>query len=273
MGGDHRVQEATQRLLQMWTSGDMPRAIATATIRRQAAGRPCDLWSLGNQLLVVAAGSEDARGFRQWEQAGRHVRKGAKAICILGPVTRRITEEDPATGGQVERTIVRGFRGIPVFRFEDTQGERLQTPDYRPPVPLAEVAERWGLQVTYGAFDGRANGWYSPTKGHIHLMTHAERTLFHELAHAAHDRLGGLAEAAQVPRQEIVAETAAAALCVLYGFEGFVVPGRDYVAHFAGVGPDQTARAVLQHLAEIERVLELILRAAEACPLCRSPPA
>lgn len=32
--------------------------------------RPCDRWSPGNRLLL-AAGTEDARGYRQWQEVGR----------------------------------------------------------------------------------------------------------------------------------------------------------------------------------------------------------
>jgi len=215
------------------------------TIRRQAGERPSDSWSLGNRLLVLMADTEDARGFLQWEQAGRHVVKGARAVYILGPIARKVHGEDPATGEPTERTIIRGFKAIPVFRLEDTEGKALEVPDYAPPVlpPLAEVAEAWGIKVAYRPDRGGGYyGAYSPTAERIELVTHAEMTFFHELAHAAHRRLGGLTSAGQDPRQEIVAETSAAALCLMYGLQGYVAPAAQYVAGNAGVGADDAAR-------------------------------
>src|SRR4051794_40846156 len=47
-------------------------------------------WSLCNQLLVLLAGTADARGYRQWQEGGRHVKKGAKSIRILASCTRRL---------------------------------------------------------------------------------------------------------------------------------------------------------------------------------------
>jgi antirestriction protein ArdC len=265
MADTTKVHDATSRLLALWESGEMPAAIATLTIRRQAGDRPCDSWSLGNRLLVLMADTEDARGFRQWEQAGRHVVKGARAIYILGPIARKVNDTDPDTGEPTERTIIRGFKAIAVFRLEDTDGEALQVPDHAPPVlpPLAEVAEAWGIKVAYRPDRGGGYyGAYSPTTDRIELVTHAEATFFHELAHAAHRLLGGLTSPGQDPRQEIVAETSAAALCLMYGLKGYVAPAAQYVAGYAGISPDDAARGALRHLGEIEAVLELILGTA-----------
>jgi hypothetical protein len=54
--------------------------------------------------------------------------------------------------------------------------------------PLAEVAEAWGIKVSYrpargGGYSRRA---HSPPTAGMELVTHAEMTFFHELAHAAH---------------------------------------------------------------------------------------
>jgi hypothetical protein len=34
---------------------------------------------------VFIAGTEDARGFKQWKEVNRYVKKGAKAFVILAP--------------------------------------------------------------------------------------------------------------------------------------------------------------------------------------------
>lgn len=258
MKGTDRVEEATQTLLDAWESGDMPQAITRSTIARQVGARPCDDWSLGNYLLMLLQGTEDARGFRQWEKVSRRVSKGSKAIYILGPCTVKKRNEE--TGE--EYPVLIGFKSIPVFRLQDTEGEPVEVPDYAPPAqpPLAQVAEAWGLQVSYGPFTGGFYGWYNGQQ--IHLVTHDVKVFFHELAHAAHDRLGLLKRRGQDPHQEIVAETAAAVLCRLYGFEGFEVHARDYVATYAGCSPKDTAKRLLAHLSDIQRVLELIVSTA-----------
>ncbi len=74
--------------------GQLPAALAPIFITRKA-DIPCRKWSWNNQLITALAGHGDARGFRQWQQVDRHVRKGEKSFTILSPVTKKI--KDPKT--------------------------------------------------------------------------------------------------------------------------------------------------------------------------------
>ncbi|GMA65638.1 hypothetical protein NZD89_27940 (plasmid) [Alicyclobacillus fastidiosus] len=261
-----RIDEAVQKLLVMWETGDMPEVIKHTTLARQKGERPCDSWSLANQILMLLGLTEDARGFRQWEQVGRKVKKGAKAIYISGPCkhTREVVDED--TGEKVKRTFISGFKDIPVFRIEDTEGKPVEVtkPDYSPQQlpPLMDVAEAWDIPVKYTAGDGRAYGSYLSTPDRsfeqIVLRTHDASTFFHELSHAAHNRIRPL-KGGQDPFQEIVAETCAAVLCLMYGYEGHVANARKYVAHYAKVKPEEATKGVMRALSDIEKVLDLIL--------------
>src|SRR5687768_12084359 len=103
-----RADAVLSEILTMFESGAFPDAIAQTRIVRMRHDRPLCQWSLGNQLLAFVHGTADARGFRQWEAVGRHVRKGARAFYILGPCTVKRRELDE-TGEQVERMIVTGF--------------------------------------------------------------------------------------------------------------------------------------------------------------------
>jgi len=265
-----RIKEALARLLNMFESGDLPAAVARTVIRSDA--RPCDRWSLGNRILMLAAGTEDARGFKQWQEAGRRVKKGAKAFYILAPLTKKKTvrriEVNPETGKErevaEERTVITGFRGVPVFRVEDTEGDPL--PDYAPPEPppLFDVAKRFVDDVKYRPFVGGYYGYFRPDAREIVLTTHDAFTFFHELAHAVHQQVkpGGL-KGGQHADQEIVAEVVAAALCEMYGFEGYIWHGWQYIKHYAGQDDQKALKAVMGVLADMEKVLGVILGAAE----------
>nr|WP_067929596.1 ArdC family protein [Alicyclobacillus shizuokensis] len=185
-----RIEAATKKLLDMWETGELPQAVARTFIEPKG-DRPCDKWSLANRLLMVAHDTFDARGFKQWEEAGRKVKKGAKAFYILGPVTKTVTREDPETGEEIRRLVVVGFKAIPVFRLEDTEGDPVTVPNYDPPVlpPLMNVAQAWGIPVRYAPKTGRFYGLYHPVRDEIILCSHDEITFFHELAHAAHNRI------------------------------------------------------------------------------------
>jgi hypothetical protein len=271
-GPSKRVEAAESALasvLALFESGDLPARIADTVIARHEGEAPSACWSLGNQLVCLLNGTADARGFRQWKEVGRHVRKGARAIYILGPRTRKVTDKDAATGEESERTIVSGFVGIPVFRFEDTEGLPLQRySDYRPATfpPLYDVAERLGVRVDWAPFVRDFRGYYSPGDERIMLCSYDCRTFFHELAHAAHGRVlrsrGEALTNGQTPRQEVVAETVAAVLCKLYDVEtGSLAHSAEYLAHYSKRGP---AVAAMKVLGDVQAVLETILEAADA---------
>jgi hypothetical protein len=241
----------------------LPDAIAQTVIARKSGDSPMGGWSLPNQLLCILAGTTDARGFRQWEEAGRHVVKGSRALRILAPRTRKIAETDKQTGEETERTIVSGFLGIPVFRIEDTDGEPVERPDYRPATlpPLVNVAERLGIPVSYAPFTERYRGAYVHGRDAIVLCSHDESVFFHELAHAAHQRVltgrGTGLKGGQVASQEVVAEVVSAVLCKLYGLSGHLSLAVEYVVHYAGNGGP--AKAAMRVLGDVQAVLAIVL--------------
>jgi N-terminal domain of anti-restriction factor ArdC len=262
------AESALNEILALFESGDLPARIAETVIARAEGEAPMATWSLANQLLCLLSGTSDARGYKQWKEVGRHVKKGAKCVRILAPRTRTITETDADTGEESKRSFVSGFLAVPVFGLEDTEGLPLDRySDYRPATfpPLFDVAESLGVRVDYAPFARSFRGYYSPGDDRIMLCTHDVRTFFHELAHAAHGRVlrarGESLTNGQVPRQEIVAETVAAVLCRLYDVEtGSLAHSADYLRHYSKRGP---AVAAMKVLGDVQAVLEVILEAAE----------
>lgn len=263
-----RTEEAVAAFLRMIETGRFPEAVGKLTMLSRASDAPSARWSPGNQALMIAAGTMDARGFRQWEEVGRRVKKGAKAFYIFAPRTITKTEVDEETGEEITRKVLVGFTTTPVFRVEDTEGAPL--PAYDPPKlpPLIDVARAFGVSVTYAPPAGAWGGYYAPDREEIVLCTHAERVFFHELAHAAHYRLpeNPATPASDKARKEIVAEMAAAALCYIYGFRGYEVQSARYIEHFAGTSgsPEKTLRELMKYTGEVKAVLELILETAES---------
>lgn len=107
-------------------------------------------WSLNNRLSAVVQMMQRGEsveglhlmGFRQWEKFDRKVSKGAKAVWILAPVTRKVIREED--GREVEETRVVAFKGVPVFNISDTHGQ---------PLPQAPVKPATG-QVPEGMLEG-----------------------------------------------------------------------------------------------------------------------
>ena len=208
---------------------------------------------------MFLSGTGDARGFRQWKQADRWVKKGAKAVYILVPCFKK--QVDDETGE--EKEVLRFFKSTSVFRYEDTDGQKL---DYEqleiPDLPLLDKAEAWGISVKAIPGNYRYHGYYSSQRKEIALATPEESVFFHELSHAAHEKVKGGLKKGQDPFQEIVAELAAQALCQLAGKKATDTFGNSYqyIEQYSEKANMTAHSACLKVLSETEKVLNLILK-------------
>lgn len=269
---NEKVQGLLIKVFDMFKSGDLPPTVARTVINQNEKNLiPSDNWSLGNQILMFIQGTEDARGFRQWQEAGRSVKKGAKAIYILAPRKRTITvtDLDPETGEEIikKTQIIMGFRDIPVFRYEDTEGQPLpERQGYEPSQlpPLHEVAKYFGVEgVIYAPFDGSCYGFFTLGGGKkIVLHTHDIKTWFHELGHAIHNTFRPL-RGGQVPEQEIVAELFAATMCELHGVSGYHQYSWDYMKSYSGNDPAKTLQFIFRILSDVEECLNRLMAVAD----------
>lgn len=180
---------------------------------------PASNWSYSNRKLILIRGTSDARGIKQWEQIGRHVKPKSKSINIIAPMfnkKKNLSDGERHYGGYV----FIGFKPLPVFRYEDTEGKPVDHPDYTPKEspPLIEVAERFGIKVKYFGHLGVIDGRCSMKK--IDLFTHDIPVYFHELAHAAQQKIiSGSLKSCPDLIKEPVAELTAAVLARLYDIE------------------------------------------------------
>ncbi|MCE2498900.1 MAG: hypothetical protein J4F28_07965 [Nitrosopumilaceae archaeon] len=74
-------------------SGDLPAAIAKSCIHVDE-DMPSSKWNRCNRILMMLSGTSDARGYRQWGEVGRHVRKGSRAVYILAPRIVKVSDKD-----------------------------------------------------------------------------------------------------------------------------------------------------------------------------------
>ena len=257
MNDSEKAHTCLRKIVDLFEQGNVPAALAVVTIPLEA-NIPSAKWSVSNRILQFLADTSDARGFRQWQGADRKVKKGAKAFHILGPKARKITETDES-GKETEKHIVMGFFAIPVFRAEDTDGEPLPYEPTSPP-PLADVAEAFGLSVSYQTFAHGYYGYYQGGSKKIVLATHMAQVFFHELAHAAHHRVEGQLQGGQVPSQEIIAELTAATLAQLYTPEANLGFSYEYVKRYAEKSKKTIERACLAVINTVGQVLDEILR-------------
>jgi len=263
----NKAAESANLILEVFESPEALPALVAPIFLQGDPNKPSTKWSFRNRLLCAIARTQDARGFQQWKQVGRNVKKGAKAFHILVPCVGKKEDEGE------EKTFVYGFTSAPVFRLEDTEGEDITTGNpesdaWFKALPLREVAEAWNIPVI--PFDGRA-GKRDPhfkmgEQPIIAMATQCTHTFYHELMHAADYRLGTLTERGQHWRSETVAELGAA---VLGQITGTASPSNlastyAYLQHYAKETEKPMAQAAMECLDRLCKCVESILETAQS---------
>jgi hypothetical protein len=248
-----KAQAALDKVVSRFQAGDLSPVVEIIRFRRPEE-TPSSKWTLSNQILAyIQTGSLDCRGYRQWQQVGRHVERGSKAAFILAPCL--VTVEDEETGGT--KDILRGFRGIPVFAYHDTDGDPLaEEIDYTPKElpPLVDVAERLGISISWQPTPADRLGDCKVDGSRINIGTHDTSVFFHELAHAAHAKVNGRLKGGQHAGQETIAEFTACVLMQLYGIEDRSGNAWQYIANYA----TDPIQAIVKALTTVEKVLEVL---------------
>jgi len=251
-----RATVELEKIVQLFSTTQLPDLCAKALIA--SPERPSSKWSFGNQLLMFLAGTTDARGYRQWQDVGRYVRRGSKAIYILGPVLVK-KHVDSTSGDEGEDIdVLVGFRPIPVFRLEDTMGAELPTYHPRDPPPLLDVAKRFGMKVNYLRLSAGVLGMTDYERQVITLATEDWTTFFHELAHALHRSFEPKTGHGQEPEAETIAQLVAATLARLYGRPDDSFSWAYVASQARSASPHQVGRLRMRVLDRAKRILDLI---------------
>lgn len=229
-------------------------------------------YSLRNINLIYAQDPQATQvaGFKQWQKDfNRQVTKGAKAIRIAAPITKRLTSEQQRQLGTKRDQAIVGYRYLPVFDVRHTTGEQLpQTRDFI----KTELGEHANVTPLYQAFktylnkttdltvterpmtENQARGYFAPKTNEIVIDSQESdqgmrlKTLYHEYAHS---QLHGLTSTFKDrPRgyQEAQAEAVAYVAMQNIGID----TGAYSLGYVATWAKDQTV--IHQALSEIQQV-------------------
>ena len=111
---NQKIKTVLNTILAAFESGDIPEAVTVATF--PIPDIPSAQWSFSNRTIQFISGTTDSRGYRQWLEVGRQVKKGATAIYILVPCFKKRKDETDK-----EKEVLSFFKAMPVFRMEDTE--------------------------------------------------------------------------------------------------------------------------------------------------------
>ena len=263
------IKNAVDNLIEMFRNGTFPEKVALSIISRNENDmRPCDSWTSANRLLAMLQGAEggDARGYKQWLSIGRHVKHGEKAIYIIAPLTKTITEKDKNTGEDTKRVILTGFRPIAVFAESQTEGDPLPQYDYRPAKypNFYSVAAKLGISVSYKPISSTALGSFSVSRNTISLSSYDEIVFLHELSHGVHSTFVDLTTYDR-DKAEIVAEVAALTLAYLCGVnKGYEFQAYEYVKEYShDSNPEGVLKKIMGVLTDVEKIVQIVLDNAD----------
>ena len=272
-----KSQEVTEKVIGMFRDGDVPEALSQVFVNR-SDHIPSSAWSWRNRFLVAINGTADARGFKQWKDAGRKVSKGSRCFHILGPCIAKRDMTDPDTGVTVKKSFLYGFKSIPVFSMESTEvtdpekweklgGVDQEEEDRLKRMPLVDVALAWGLKVS--SYNGKGSstlGYYRHGQA-IALGTENLSTWTHELVHAADDRNGTIVKGSgQNAGNEIVAELGGAVLLKIMGkdTEADLGGAWDYVKSYSKGDNGKAIKKCFDLIDRVCKAVDLIINTAEA---------
>ena len=217
-------------------------------------------YSIGNQLFALSQceAREIELGpintYAGWQQLGRQVKKGEKAIELCMPLLIKRKSDESEQGREEHTETFTNF----IFRrnwfvLSQTEGEEIDfagTPEWSKEKALQALGIE---QISFSDPDGNVQGY--ATKNKIAVSPIAglpHKTIFHELAHVVlgHTAENSLHDSEQTPRnlREVEAESVALVLCETLQLEGAEF-ARGYIQSWLGEEakeiPDASARKIL----------------------------
>ncbi len=262
-----KVRAEIEGLLDMFKEPESLDTMAKSMFHR-GIDIPSDNWSILNRLIMMRHNTMDARGAKSWFRIGRKVLKGGN-FCIIAPKMIQVDETDKNgepvidknTGKVKKRPILVGFRPIPVWPVEKTEGKDV---DYKmdkemPEFLCEKVAKSWDIDIKQGFDNPSFYAYFSPDRKEIVMATDNQQTFLHELIHVADEKVQGKLKPGQEASQEIVAEFGAAVLMRMFGLDAGTKNTFEYVKRYADNLGKDAVDSVIPLVSRIGKAIKLIL--------------
>ena len=213
-------------------------------------------YSLGNQLAAAFQCSSQGlqlgpiATFKAWQDKGRHVKKGSKAIVLCMPVTCKVEKETES--GETESVAFNRF----VWRknwfvLDQTEGQDYQQEVVSPEWDKKQALEMLGItEIEYSMPNGNCQGYATGQNVAINpVAAFPHKTRFHEMAHVVlgHTKEHEMKDSEHTPRdiKEVEAESVAFILCSLLNLPG-LDESRGYIQSWLGKQevPEKSAQKI-----------------------------
>jgi antirestriction protein ArdC len=235
-------------------------------------------YSIGNALWI--AEQLEARGeplapiasFKRWQELGRQVRKGSKAIAMYMPVTvKDKAEQDGQSDKQDDaehkrRLFIVRRNWFALHQTEPKAGSEAQAIETQAPEGWEPARALQALGITREAFEhvnGNVQGYARPNARALAINPMAAepiKTLCHEIAHCLlHAEQAQIDDGAELDRSamEVEAESVAYLVCATLG-TGDLASSRAYIQGWlSGASADDfTAKHARRVIGAADRILK-----------------
>ena len=173
-------------------------------------------------------------------------------------MVKTITEKDDG-GKETEKTLLLGFRPVPVFPVESTDGEALEKYDYTPKnlPPFYDICEKLGITVYWKPASRPAYGWYSPASDSITMQSTDWAVFYHEACHSIRERI---ADTKDIATEEIIAELTSAVLMAMNGINSYQKQAYEYICRYCqDKSPDKVLQTIFKSLNVVEEIVNIVL--------------
>ncbi|MET8824136.1 ArdC-like ssDNA-binding domain-containing protein [Streptomyces rochei] len=281
------LQEQLNTAIESLISADGWKAMLRATIAN--LGR----YSANNMLLILAQcpHATQVRGFREWKQHGRSVRKGEKGLRIFAPMTVKKKDENGTPvldeNGQEKKRVI--FKTVAVFDISQTDpiGEEAAPEESTEPAYVLggkvegnAPAELWdaltahieghGYTVRLES-TGHVDGYTDPKTRVVGIQAsdpeaHRVITLAHEGAHIECGHVADMDEYRRHRgRMECEAESVAYIVAGVAGLDA-ALTSVPYIADWAGRTAEEVRETLAAASATVVRAARAILATTTAAP-------
>jgi len=149
-------------------------------------------YSFYNQMILMFHKCSQVAGYKRWQELGRSVKKGSKAVWILAPAyyKKKVTVKNEEGEEEEEEVRKLYFRSVPVFDISDTEGEEIERGlTTRSKVNFSEAkeaAEKLGFSIRMKPLEIAIGGYIKEKaitlNSNLNDTEHVG-TLIHELGH------------------------------------------------------------------------------------------
>jgi len=223
-------------------------------------------YSMLNQYLAYSQlnGRDDVEigpiaSYKAWQQLGRQVKKGSKAISLIMPVMIDKKDNQGNKTGEKQQIFIQRNNWFALSQTEgdNIAGDDVKTPEWNSDKALKELNI---TEIPFSMTDGNVQGFAQNDSIAINpVAALPHKTRFHEIAHVVlkHTKEHTMSDNEHTPRdiKEVEAESCAYILCQLLGLPG-AESSRAYVQGWLGDRKEIPSQSAQRIFGAVDKILK-----------------